>query len=133
MTQDYDMQKREADTPQGVERTGTTRVYTPAVDIYETKESTVLLADMPGVDKQSLDIELEKSVLTIRGKVPVEEPKKANPVYREYEVGNYERTFTLAETVDTHRIEATVKNGVLKLVLPKAEPEPARKITVNAS
>lgn len=128
-----DMTKKEASVPEGVERTKLRRVFKPDVDITEQKEDTVLTADLPGVDDKSLDITLEKNVITIRGRVEPEIPAGYRLAYGEYEVGDYERAFTLSDEVDKDRIQATIKNGVLRLVLPKAAAAKARKIAISAA
>ncbi|MEW5986042.1 MAG: Hsp20/alpha crystallin family protein [Chloroflexota bacterium] len=122
----------ESKTAARVERTRPTRTYTPRVDIYETNDETILLADMPGVDENSVDITLDKNILTIEGRVNFERPAGYDLAYREYGVGDYYRTFALSDVVDRARIEATVKNGVLRLSLPKAEAARTRKIAVRA-
>ncbi len=106
-------------------------IFVPAVDIFENKESLVLIADMPGVTNDGVEIHLEDSELTIRGKV-VEEQESAAPVYTEYRSGDYYRSFTLSNVIDQAKIQATMKDGVLKVVLPKAEEAKPRKITVSA-
>ena len=128
-----EMTKKEASVPEGVERTKPRKVFKPDVDITELKDETILTADLPGVDDKSLDITLEKNVITIRGRVEPEIPAGYRFVYGEYEVGDYERAFTLSDEVDKDRIQATIKNGVLKLVLPKAPAAKARKISVTAA
>jgi len=128
-----EMTKKEASIPEGVERTKPRSVFKPDVDIMEQKDDTVLTADLPGVDERSLDITLEKSVITIRGTVAPEIPAGFRLVYGEYAVGDYERAFTLSDEVDKDRIQATVKNGVLKLVLPKAAAAKARRISVTGA
>jgi HSP20 family protein len=128
-----DMTKKEAGVPEGVERTRSRRVFKPDVDIVERKDDTVLTADMPGVDEKTLDITLEKNVISIRGAVEPDIPSGCRLAHGEYTVGDYERTFTLSDEVDKDRIQATIKNGVLKLVLPKAAAVKARKITVSAA
>jgi HSP20 family molecular chaperone IbpA len=125
--------KKEAATPEGVERTRPEKVYTPAVDIIEKKDEIIVTADMPGVDERSVDITLEKNILTIYGRVDAELPKSHRLVYAEYGTGDYSRSFTLSEEVDRDRIQATVKNGVLRLVLPKAAAAKTRKIEVKAA
>jgi HSP20 family molecular chaperone IbpA len=127
-----EMQKQEAETPAGVERTSARRVYVPRVDIYEAGDEVILTADMPGVDENSVDITLEKNVLTIEGRVEWERPAGYELAYAEYGVGDYHRTFALSNEVDQSRIEATVRNGVLRLVLPKSEVAKTRKIAVRA-
>lgn len=106
-------------------------VFVPAVDIYETDDFLVLLADMPGVSNEGVEIHLEDSELTIRGKVD-EEPNTWNPIYTEYRSGDYYRSFTLSNVIDQDKIEATMKHGVLKVVLPKAKAAKPRKIEVKA-
>jgi HSP20 family molecular chaperone IbpA len=106
-------------------------VYTPDVDIIERKDDIIVMADMPGVDENSVDITLEKNVLTIYGKVDAEIPEQHRLWLSEYGIGDYQRTFTLSDEVDRNRIQATVKNGVLRLILPKAEEVKTRKIAVK--
>lgn len=107
------------------------QVYTPAVDIFENDSSFILYADIPGADEQSVDITLEKDVLTIEARVNEELPVGSKLRYAEYGIGDYRRSFTLGDRIDRDRIEATVKNGVLKLVLPRTEPA-MRKIPVRS-
>ena len=126
------MEKSEAKSSAQTERTRERRVFLPRTDIYERDDALVLVADMPGVDKDSVDIHVERSVLTITGRVAPEEVENHQPVYTEYETGDFERAFTLSEEVEVDKIEATVKQGVLRLVLPKAETAKPRKITVIA-
>ncbi len=116
-----------------VERTRDRQVLSPAVDIVENNDEIVLTADMPGIDQQSVDITLEQDVLTIEGRMAGEEPGEGYALgLREFHDGDYRRVFTLATDVDRDRISAQVKNGVLRLVLPKAEPATAKRITVHA-
>ncbi len=113
------------------ERTRARRTFVPAVDIFETKEAIVLTADMPGVDEKSVDITLDKNMLTLTGNVGAPEFDGYKPAYVEYETGDYQRSFTLSNEIDTDRIEANVKNGVLRLTLPKAESTRSKKIDVK--
>ena len=124
-------QKQEVTTSDDLERTRARRVYVPRVDIYESKDDTVVVADMPGVDENSVEITLEKNVLTINGYVEPEDPQNYSLTYAEYEVGDYRRSFTLSNQIDQDNIKATVKNGVLRLWLPKSDVAKARKITVK--
>lgn len=126
-----DISKKEAETPQGVERTRPHKVYAPAVDILERKDDIVVTADLPGVDEKAIDITLEKNVLTIYGRVESLNPEKHRLAYSEYGVGDYQRAFTLSDEIDKNKIQATMKNGVLRLVLPKAEAAKTRKIMVS--
>ncbi len=127
-----ELQKKEASLEKGVERTRETRVYTPAVDIIEKSNDIVILADMPGVDENSVDVTIEKDLLTIYGKIEPEIPANHKLVISEYGIGDYQRTFTLSSEIDKAHIQATVSDGVLRLVLPKAEKEKTRKIPVTA-
>ena len=113
------------------ELTQTRPVFVPAVDIYETKDALVLLADMPGVSNDGVEIHLEDNELTIRGKAK-EEKKGVTPLYTEYRSGDYYRKFTLSNIIDQDKIEAIIKDGVLKVVLPKAEAAKPRQIQVKA-
>jgi len=125
--------KKELQTPEGVQRVRAAKVYAPGVDIIEKKDEIVLLADMPGVQETSVDVTIEKNVLTIYGKVEPQAPEGYCPVSCEYETGDYERSFTLTGEIDRERIEAALKDGVLRLVLPKAETWKAKKIEVKAA
>ena len=116
-----------------LERTRARPVFVPRADIYETPEAIVLLADVPGVKESNLSITLENDVLTIEGNVEPEAHSGFSLAHAEYEVGDYRRVFTLSTDVDRDKIEATLKAGVLTLVLPKAEPAKARKIAVRAA
>lgn len=127
-----DITKKEASTPEGVERTRPHKVYAPNVDILERKDEIVVTADLPGVDEKSLDITIEKNVLTINGQVDQDVPEPYRLAYSEYGVGDYQRAFTLSDEVDKERIKATMKNGVLRLVMPKAAAVRVRKIIVGA-
>lgn len=105
--------------------------YSPRVDIYESDNTVVLLANMPGVDTPSLDITLEKNVLSIKGTVYDYRPDGYERSYAEYRAGHFERSFSLSEAIDRSKIEATLKHGVLRLTLPKNENAKTRKIAVN--
>lgn len=132
--QDNKMTQKETQAPGRLERTRNRPVFTPEVDIRETKEELVVYADIPGVPEDKVDITVEKGVLTIRGSLP--EPEKGESrslLLEEYESGDYERAFTLSNEVDQDKIRASVKNGVLVIHLPKAGPAKARKIEVAAS
>jgi len=128
-----ELQKQETEMEKGVEHTRATRVFTPTVDIVEHKNDIVVLADMPGVDEKSVDITLEKELLTIYGRVEPEVPKNHKLAIAEYGVGDYKRTFTISNEIDRDHIQASVKDGVLKLVLPKAEGAKTRKIPVSGN
>lgn len=117
--------------PQSIERTHSRPTYIPLTDIYDRKDRLVVVADMPGVDENSLNIQLEKGVLTITGHVPELERKGYQLLYSEYDTGDYQRSFSISDEIDTDKIEAAVKNGILTLNLPRAEKVKARKIPVK--
>jgi len=126
----------EAKPKQKVERHETTRpgaFFQPAVDIFETPEELTLVADMPGVPPDGVDIDLEGDELSIEGRVKAEGYEGLKPLYVEYGVGGYYRRFTLGEMIDREAIKAQLRNGVLVVKLPKAERARARRITVEAA
>jgi HSP20 family protein len=132
MTTELQAQKQEVQTTEGIERTRAMRVYVPKVDIYSTEDGVVILVEMPGVDENAIDINLEKKVLTISGYVSPDEPEDYELTYSEYNVGDYQRSFTLPDEIDTNNIDASISNGVLRMVLHKAPEAQARKITVKS-
>ncbi len=107
-------------------------VFIPAVDIFEREDAVVILADMPGVDEQHVEVSLENDVLTLRGFAEPHTVEGRTLLYGEYVGGHYERSFTLAQGVNRDAITARMKHGVLTLVLPKAEQARPRKIVVQA-
>jgi HSP20 family protein len=102
------------------------QVFLPPADIYETRESIVVLSEMRGVALEGVDITLERRLLSIRGRSAASDHSNYQRVYTEYSDGDYERAFTLSEN-----IEAALKDGVLHLVLPKTETAKARKIELK--
>jgi len=113
------------------EQTRPGRTYVPDVDIYETRDSLWLWADMPGVDENSLEVRVADSVLFLEGRVTLQEYDSLSPVYTEYNIGNYARRFTLSNEIDLDRIKARMTNGVLELELPKAERAKPKQISVS--
>ncbi len=107
-------------------------VYRPSVDIMDTPGDVVLMADVPGVDESHLDVTLDKNVLTIRGGVEHPSLEGYTPVRMEYGFGDFERVFTVSDDVNRDAIDATVKDGVLQLKLPKTAQSARRKINVVA-
>ncbi|MGE4578267.1 MAG: Hsp20/alpha crystallin family protein [Desulfuromonadales bacterium] len=113
------------------EQTRSARNYvTPAVDILETDEGLTLLADMPGVSRENLHIGIDKGVLTIEGEVP---PPQGEELYREFSLSAYYRQFQLPDEIDPDKAKAEVRDGVLRLHLPKAEAARPRRIEISAS
>ena len=129
---DIKVQQGRKATPAKTDENPETTVYTPRVDIRETEKEVLLEADMPGVDEQSVSIDLDGSELTISGSVMPEAPDGYSLTYQEYRSGSYERVFTLGNTIDRERIEAVVTNGVLRLKLPKVKEVQPRRIEVKA-
>lgn len=128
-----DIEKQTASNPIATERTKPGKVFVPRVDIRETKDTMVLIADMPGVDEKSVDITLEKNILTVTGSVAPTVFENHGIVHAEYDVGDFERAFTISDEVDRDGIAAVVKNGVLRVTLRKAEKVKARKIAITAA
>jgi HSP20 family molecular chaperone IbpA len=124
-------EKKEVATP--AEQTKPGPVFTPAVDIFETEKEITVLADMPGVKAEDLTIDLRENILTLLGEVASFEGADEEDILVEYEVGKYYRQFTLSEMIDQSKIDAQLKEGVLRLTLPKVEKAAPRKITVKAA
>ena len=104
--------------------------FIPQVDIYEDSKVITVLADMPGVDKQGVTIDLKEDQLTINGKVESSE-KGETLLHKEYEVGNYFRQFTMSDAIDRNKITAKMADGVLTLTLPQAEKAMRKKIEIT--
>lgn len=107
-------------------------VYTPDVDIFESETDITLLADMPGVTTEHMTIDLRDDILTLTGEAEADGDASEAPIILEYGVGKYYRQFTLSEVIDQAKITAELKDGVLRLVLPKVEKATPRKITISA-
>jgi HSP20 family protein len=116
----------------GAERTKDSGTYVPMVDIYEAGENLYLMADMPGIDESGVNITLEKDILTIEATIDESIYGQRKPTYSEYGIGDYYRQFTLSDEIDREKIEASMKDGILKVVLPKAEPHKTKKIAIQA-
>lgn len=112
------------------ERTRSRMVFIPRVDIYETNDAIAIVADMPGVTPESVDITLERNVLSINGLVEPAYPEGYSLAWAEYRIGDYQRSFTLSQEIDQEHIEASVQDGVLRLHLPKVTPT-MRKIAIK--
>lgn len=105
--------------------------FTPRVDILETAEALILLADLPGVKPEDVDLNFERGELILHGKVTPRQPE-AKYLYSEYGVGDFYRSFSIGEHLDTSRITARLSNGVLEVQVPKTEAVKPRKISVQA-
>jgi HSP20 family protein len=129
---DVNIKKVEGST-QVAEPARTARVYSPAVDIVETADSIVLTADIPGVDEKSVEVTLENDVLRLEGHATAPAHQGFRLSAAEYGVGDYRREFSISSEIDREKIRATVRNGVLRLTLPKAEPARKRRIAIEAA
>lgn len=124
-------EKAEVTTP--AEQTRPGPVFTPAVDIFEIDKEITLLADLPGVKAADLNIDLRENVLTLDCEVQSPEGADEVDVFREYRTGKYYRQFTLSQVIDQSKIDAELKDGVLRLRLPKVEAAQPRQIRVKAA
>jgi HSP20 family molecular chaperone IbpA len=132
MATDHELQvqqKREVETKE--ESTMPARLFQPQTDIFETSEALTLVLEMPGVDKGSVEVKVENDVLNIEGRVDFSKYDGLQPLYTEYNVGHYARSFRLSSKIEQEGISAELKDGVMTLVLPKAEKAKARKIKVS--
>lgn len=125
--------KEKAEVPVPAEQTRPGPTFTPAVDIFETDEGLTLLADVPGVKADDLKVDLRDNILTLSGEVKAPEGPEEVDVIREYRTGKYFREFTISEVIDQSRIDAELKNGVLRLRLPKVEEATPRRVKVKVS
>jgi len=107
------------------------RYITPPVDIYETKEDVQLIADLPGVSKEELDIKISEGELTVEASAPAVETNGQKYLHRERPWGNYYLAFTLSKMIDQEKANAKVENGVLTLTLPKHERAKPREIPIE--
>lgn len=120
----HELKSEEEKTEQG-------KFYKPATDIIETKEDLVLYMDMPGVNKGSVDIRVEKNQLTVDGRIDYSRYEALKAQYAEYNVGHYTRSFQLSSEIDQEKISAKLEDGVLTLNLPKAEQAKPKQISVS--
>jgi len=108
------------------------RAFVPITDIFETDHELILVMEMPGVDKANLDIHVENGVLMVTGRIDFSKYEELQPVYTEYHIGPYRRSFSLSPSrIEQERIKAELKDGILTLTLPKAEQAKPRRIAVT--
>ena len=122
-------QKREHESRD--EATVPARVFVPMADIYETPDALTVILEMPGVEKNNVDVEVKDGVLRVDGRLDLSKYQGLQPLYVEYNIGHYARTFQLSNKIDQNKIAAEMKDGVLSLLLPKAEEAKPRTIRVN--
>jgi HSP20 family protein len=113
------------------EQTVPGRFYVPYSDIYETEEALTVLMEMPGVERKDVSIALENDVLRVEGRIDFNKYEGMEPVYTEFNVGHYTRSFTLSSKIDREKISAQLDDGVLILTLPKATEAQPRRIAVQ--
>ena len=122
-------QKRELEKRE--EATTPTRVFVPNADIYETNDALTVILEMPGVEKNNVDVRVEDDVLHVTGQLDLSKYKGLAPLYTEYNIGNYARNFRLSNKIDQNKIAAELKDGVLWLTLSKAEEAKPRTIEIK--
>lgn len=128
-----DITRRDASVPEATQRALRADSLLPAVDIFEEGNALHILADMPGVTRESLRIEVDSNVLSLEGDVAIDMPETLSAIYAEVRAQRYARRFTLSHEVDSDAIEARIDNGVLHLVLPKKETHRRRRIEIQAA
>jgi HSP20 family molecular chaperone IbpA len=121
--------KREVE--QKKEGTVPARFFVPSADIYESEQALTVVLEMPGIEKGNVEIRVEEDVLDIRGTLEFERYQGLRPIYTEYSVGHYHRSFSLSNRIDQHNIAADMTNGVLTITLPKAAESKPRRISVH--
>ncbi len=126
------VEKQQAQQGQEVEATRARPVFLPCTDIFEREDALVVVADMPGVGPEAVDVDLTGNELTISGRVDDPAIEGHTLSSWEYEVGDYRRRFRLSGGIDADKIDASIKNGVLQVLLPKSKEAPPQKITVKA-
>ena len=122
-------QKREVDRTQ--ELTTPTRAFMPSADIFETEDALTVVLEMPGVSKDNIDVSVENDILTVEGRIDFGKYEGLRPVYGEYNVGPFRRSFRLSSRVDQGKINAEMRDGVITLALPKAAEAKPRRITIT--
>jgi HSP20 family protein len=122
-------QKRELETKE--ETTIPTRTYVPTADIFETGDALYVILEMPGVEKTNVDVTVEDGVLKVEGRLDFSNYKNLAPLYTEYNVGHYARSFRLSSQIDQNEIGAELSDGVLTLTLPKVEEARPRTIQIK--
>ena len=113
------------------ERTQAGKFYVPHTDIYETGDAVVVTMEVPGVDRSAIDIRLEKEVLTVTANIDSQQYENLRPIYAEYNVGNFVRSFNISTKIASDEISASVADGVLTVRLPKAAEVVARRIEIH--
>ncbi len=124
------VQEKQAHDANG-EQTVEGRFFRPLTDIFESSDALTVVMEVPGVDRQDIDIQLDNNRLTVAARIGLERYGSLEPMYTEYEVGHFTRSFQLSSRIDRSRIEASVNDGVLTLSLPKTAEATPRSIAIN--
>jgi len=122
-------EKREVEKEQ--EQTTPMRAFLPTVDIYETEDALTVVLEMPGVARNNIDVNVDNGVLMIEGKIDFGKYEDLQPVYSEYNIGPFRRSFRISSRIDQDKIKAEMRDGVISLTLPKAEQPKPRHIEVS--
>jgi HSP20 family protein len=122
-------QKRELEKKQ--EATFPTRIFVPPADIFENKEELTVILEMPGADKDAVEIRIEDGTLNVGARLDFSKYQGLHPLYIEYNIGHYSRSFRLSNKIDQNKIEAQMTDGVLTLKLPKSEEAKPRNVQVK--
>lgn len=122
-------EKREVEKEQ--EQTRPMRAFLPTVDIYETEDALTVVLEMPGVARNNIDVNVDNGVLMIEGKIDFGKYEDLQPVYSEYNIGPFRRSFRISSRIDQDKIKAEMRDGVISLILPKAEQAKPRRIEVS--
>jgi HSP20 family protein len=122
-------QKREVENSR--ESTIPARSFIPPTDVFENEQSLIVVMEVPGIQRDQVDVRVENNVLTVEGRLDQSKYNGLQPVYTEYNIGNYARSFQLSSQIDQNGIKAELTDGVMTLTLPKAETAKARRIKIN--
>jgi HSP20 family protein len=121
--------KREHETRE--ETTIPARVFLPTADIFESRDALTVILEMPGVEKSNVEVRVEDGVLSVHGRLDLSKYQGLQPLYTEYNIGHYARSFQLSSQIDQTKISAELQDGVLSLSLPKIEEAKPRTIQVK--
>lgn len=113
------------------EKTVPARYFVPATDIYETDDGLMVVMEVPGVERKDIDINVENEVIRVEGRIDASKYDGLDPLYTEYNVGHFARSFTLSNKIDQQKIGAQLEDGVLTLTLPKLKEAQPRRISVG--
>ena len=113
------------------EKTVPARYYVPTTDIFETDDALTVVMEIPGVERQALEVNIENNVLRVDARIDFSKYEELEPLYTEYNVGHFTRSFTLSNNIDQQQISAQLDDGVLTLTLKKAKEALPRRIALN--